>query len=71
MVEVKPICLLADCDRVAVMHVRHLDGGYRGECFCSWEHLCEYAREAALALGDLSAFAAVLHGHQHGELFLG
>jgi len=71
MVEVKPICLLADCDRVAVMHVRHLDNRYRGECFCCWEHLCEYAHDAALAPADLSDFAAVFHGYLRSELFLG
>ena len=49
MVDVRLICLLADCDRAAVMHVRHLDGAYQGECFCCWEHLCEYAHEAAIA----------------------
>jgi hypothetical protein len=59
-----PTCLLVDCDEPAVMHVRHADVGYRGECFCSWEHLLEYAHAAAL--GDaLSVFSP------RAETFLG
>ena len=71
MVDVKPLCRLADCDSVAVMNVRHPEGDYQGEYFCCWEHLCEYAHEKALAPADLSAFTAVLHGYQCSELFLG
>jgi hypothetical protein len=43
----QPICALEDCNSRAVMHVRHADAGYLGECFCSWEHLMEYAHAAA------------------------
>jgi hypothetical protein len=42
-----PVCLLRDCDEPAVMHIRHADEGYRGERFCSWEHLLEYAHAVA------------------------
>lgn len=59
-----PVCLLDDCDEPAVMHVRHADAGYRGECFCSWEHLLEYAHAAAL--GDALSVLG-----QRAEHFLG
>jgi hypothetical protein len=47
MLNEEPTCALSDCDVRAVMHVRHAEVGYRGECFCSWEHLIEYAHVAA------------------------
>jgi hypothetical protein len=43
----KPTCALSDCDVTAVLYVRHAEAGYLGECFCSWEHLIEYAHAAA------------------------
>jgi hypothetical protein len=47
MLDETPTCALSDCDLIAVMHVRHSEAGYLGECFCSWEHLMEYAHVAA------------------------
>jgi len=59
-----PTCLLGDCDEPAVMHVRHTDAGYRGERFCSWEHLLEYAHAAAL--GDTASLLTPRMEHYLG-----
>ena len=59
-----PTCLLVDCDEPAVMHVRHTDAGYRGERFCSWEHLLEYAHAAAL--GDTASLLTPRMEHYLG-----
>lgn len=80
-----PVCLLRDCAEPAVIHVRHADRGSCGECFCSWEHLLEYAHAAARdeahpgthpssesppsATGDHLLWAMV--GTQRAEHFLG
>ena len=43
---------------------RAADAGYRGECFCSWEHLLEYAHAAAL--GDAASLLTPRAEHYLG-----